>query len=56
MRTFNVKLSKADGYNIALSDSKTNDIIVDKNFRGIVAATETLKDAIFIELLKRKKS
>jgi len=55
MRTFNVKLTKQDGYNVSLSDAQTNEVIIDKNFRGVIAATETLKDAIFIQLLKRKK-
>lgn len=53
MRTFNVKLTKE--YNVSLSDTSTKEVIMNKEFKGVIAATETLKDAIFIELLKRKQ-
>ncbi len=56
MRTFNLRLDKGLGcsLNVKLSDTATNEVVSNTKSQGITAARESLKEIVFVEILKRR--
>lgn len=54
MRNFTITLSKGDKFTATLTSSLTNNIVSKREYKGLTAMSETLKNDIFVEMLKRK--
>ncbi len=54
MRDFTITLSKGEVITATLTNMLTQKTVSKRAYKGITAARETLKNDIFVEILKRK--